>query len=89
MSQKQAFVFILVTVLCFISEVVLAHKEYQCVHDKRHKGPDQPVLKLSRFERRMRQSAKLFDSPIRIHLDDSNLGSVGRERELILKIMSK
>jgi hypothetical protein len=87
--RKQTFIFLLLTLLFTLSGFTLAHKEYKCVHDEKNMGPDQPDVKLSRFERRMRQSVRLFDAPIKIHLDSSNLDSVGQEREFILKIMSR
>jgi hypothetical protein len=89
MSQKQEFIFLFLLILFTLLGLSLAHKKYHCSHEgdkKDYMGPD---LKLSRFERKMRQSAKLYDSPIRIHLDYSNLDSVGRDREYILKIISK
>ena len=86
--RKQVLLFLLVAFLSF-SVSVLAFKEHHCVHDEKYMGPDQPDVKLSRFERKMRQSVRLTDAPIRIHLDTSNLKSEGRERDLILKIMSK
>ena len=80
---------ILLFTLIYFSGFLLAHLEHHCVHDEKYWGSDQPEIKISRFERRMRQTAKLFDTPIRIHLDTSNLLSKGQEREFLIKIMSK
>jgi hypothetical protein len=63
--------------------------ELHCGHDKISSLNPIPQKNISTFEKRMRQTYKLFDIPIRIHIDSSNLNSVGRERDLIISVMSK
>ena len=66
-----------------------AISDLNCIHDEISNRHQISQKNISAFEKRFRQSDRLYDTPIRIHLDTSNLKSLGKERELIISIMSK
>ena len=74
--------------ICLLTTLILSSGEFECGHGlKQNEYPEQEYH-LTRFERRMRQSIRLYDSPIRIHIDTTNVNGTERERALVTRVMS-
>ena len=75
--------------LLLFSFIFLVNGHFECGHGLKQNHIPEQDIRISRFESRIRQSARVFDSPIRIHIDTSNINGTERERALITRVMSK